>query len=143
MAPWLLSELPYGLMGVWVGLPGLLQGLVTVACLAVPVAYSALVLCRSEAARALQAARQHMVCFAVDTQASLVAAGEKPTVTPAMLQQWVEQLQEVAARNGDQLCGAVAERCRGALALRGYYLPHTVRVRGITQAQQARFQSGW
>ena len=61
------------------------QGLATVICLAAPAAYSALVLARSEAGRAVTAAKQQMVAWSVDAQTQLIVAGDKPTVTPAML----------------------------------------------------------
>ncbi|GAB4823721.1 hypothetical protein N2152v2_010767 [Parachlorella kessleri] len=102
-------------------------GLATVVFLAVPVAYSLLVLCRAEAARSTQAAKRYMVSFAVDTQTSLIAAGDRPTVSPAMLWQWIDYLMEVSYHDGDALCGVIAGRCREELAQRGYHLPAKVR----------------
>lgn len=115
-----------------------LQGLASVVCLALPVCFSILVLVRSEAARALRAARHQAVAFAVDTQTSLVLAGDKPTVTPQMLAEWVGYLLDVAEQEGDEGCGLVAERCRASLAQRGYNLP-VVRAPQPAQGRQQKW----
>lgn len=84
-------------------------GLATVVFLAVTVSYSLLVLSRSEGERALAAAKRHSICFTVEIQTALVAGGDKPTVTSAMLT--VSKLCGSARKAGCALC-----RSRAVLA---------------------------
>ena len=85
--------------------------------LAVPVAYSLLVLAHREGRRSGAAARLATLRFAVEQQTALVASGDRPSVTPSSLAAWVAELQ--AARGG-AASWAAAERCVQALRDRGY-----------------------
>jgi hypothetical protein len=77
------------------------------------------VLTAGAARRGAAAARKQAMRVAVDQQTRLVLAGDKPTVTPGTLGDWVSSL--LAA--GDPVLGASAEKCRGALRARGFELP--------------------
>ena len=48
-----------------------------------------MVLLRAERAAAERTSKRECVAFAVDQQSCLVQSGDKPTVTPAMLAEWV------------------------------------------------------
>ncbi|KAL4440018.1 hypothetical protein ABPG75_003019 [Micractinium tetrahymenae] len=108
-------------------------GLTALAFLATPAFYSLLVLCRLEGSNAAAAAKRQMVAFAVDQQTALVEAGEKPSVTPAMLASWVGFLLDTDVPD----CAAIGENCRNALAGRGFELPIT-RKKAAAAGQQKR-----
>eukprot|EP00887_Chlorella_sp_A99_P000551 scaffold17.g551.t1 len=111
-------------------------GLTAVVSLALPAVYSLLVLLRQVRADTEQAAMLLMVAFAVDQQTTLVCSGDKPTITPAMLAEWVGFLldsedppSEMIAEKQQQRVGP-SSTCllsrpapAQALADRGYDLP--------------------
>ncbi|PSC68654.1 solute carrier family 25 member 33 [Micractinium conductrix] len=103
------------------------MGLAALVFLALPAFYSLLVLVRQEAGNTAAAAKRTLVSFSVDQQTALVEAGEKPSVTPPMLGAWVGFLLDC----GDAECVTTGEKCRAALASRGFDLP-------ITRAPAAR-----
>lgn len=57
--------------------------------------------------------------IAVEQQTRLISAGDKPTVTPGTLSDWVSDL--ISSEESRYI--TVAEKCRGALRKRGYELP--------------------
>lgn len=73
---------------------------------------------RRGAAACLAAALRGTLIFCLNTQTSLVAAGDRPSVGPSVLTDWARQLVET----GDADALDAANACRAALARRGYDL---------------------
>jgi len=65
------------------------------------------------------AARVQATVVAVEQQTRLIAAGDKPTVTPGTLSDWVSSL----LASEDDVGHLAGERCMNALRGRGYELP--------------------
>ena len=91
-----------------------------------------LVMMASIARHAATAARLAAVRVGVEQTTRLISAGDKPTVTPGTLTDWVSAL----LSRGDASAVAVADKCRKELRKRGYELP----VHGV--AAPAKNQSG-
>jgi hypothetical protein len=96
-----------------------LTGLATVLSFLPALALDVGVLRASTARRAAFAARRQAIRVAVDAQTRLVAAGDRPTVTPGTLCEWVAAL----LASGDAVAAVAGERCRLALRDRGYEMP--------------------
>lgn len=77
------------------------------------------VLMLGAARRAARTARVAAIRVGVEQQNRLISAGDKPTVTPGTLTDWVATL----LAHGDAVTKFVAEKCRAALRARGYELP--------------------
>ena len=71
------------------------------------------------ARRAAKTARIAAIRVGVEQQNRLISAGDKPTVTPGTLTDWVA----ILLAHGDAATKFVAEKCRAALRSRGYELP--------------------
>jgi hypothetical protein len=71
------------------------------------------------ARRAAKNARLAAIRVGVEQQNRLISAGDKPTVTPGTLTDWVA----ILLAHGDAATKFVAEKCRAALRARGYELP--------------------
>lgn len=67
--------------------------------------------------------RLQATSVAVEQQTRLIAAGDKPTVTPGTLSDWVSLLLNCPDDHDDEACLAMATRCLNALRGRGYELP--------------------
>lgn len=76
------------------------------------------VLIAGSARRGSEASRLEALRVGVEQQTRLIAAGDKPTVTPGTLSDWV-----TALLGGGPRAKAAAEQCRVALRARGYELP--------------------
>lgn len=85
-----------------------------------------IVLLAAAARRGGSAARLAALRVGVEQQARLILAGDKPTVTPGTLKDWVAEL----LLRGDAGARAVAQGCRKALRARGYELPVPAEVAG-------------
>lgn len=77
------------------------------------------VLMLGAARRAARNSRLAAIRVGVEQQNRLISAGDKPTVTPGTLTDWVTTL----LAHGDAATKFVAEKCRAALRARGYELP--------------------
>jgi hypothetical protein len=77
------------------------------------------VLMLSAARKAAKNARLAAIRVGIEQQTRLISAGDKPTVTPGTLTDWVAAL----IAHGDVAMKFVAEKCRAALRARGYELP--------------------
>jgi hypothetical protein len=77
------------------------------------------VLILGAARRAARNARLAAIRVGVEQQNRLISAGDKPTVTPGTLTDWVATL----LVHGDAAAKFVAEKCRAVLRARGYELP--------------------
>jgi hypothetical protein len=71
------------------------------------------------ARKSARTARIAAIRVGVEQQNRLISAGDKPTVTPGTLTDWVATL----LAHGDVATKFVAEKCRAALRARGYELP--------------------
>lgn len=73
------------------------------------------------ARRSAATARLAAITVGVEQQTRLICAGDKPTVTPGTLADWVTAL----ISKGDEFAKAAGEKCRVSLRGRGYELPIT------------------
>ena len=89
---------------------------------AIPVVITDVLVLRSiEARHTASKARVVAVRVGVEQQVRLISAGDKPTVTPGTLKNWVTELfMSKCSGQGDKI---VAETCVVALQRRGYELP--------------------
>jgi len=109
-----------------------LQGLGALVSALPALCYDVQILMAVAARRAASAAKLQALAVAVEQQTRLIAAGDKPTVTPGTLSDWVSGL--LATR--DKAFVNTAERCRLALRGRGYELPVKVGGKGTGQVKK-------